>query len=110
MSQEHFPHKIRSLPPFQGLFDAYKLETENVDIYFASYPQGTKIAPHQHDTDNYGVVTQGELILIVDGREQSYYPGNWYHIPANVIHAARFEQDTSEIEFWFKEKWESMSA
>ncbi len=32
MSQEHFPHKIRSLPTFQGLFDAYKLETENVDI------------------------------------------------------------------------------
>lgn len=104
MSQHHFPDKIRSLPPFKGRFDAHKLATENVDIYFASYPKGTKIEPHQHDTDNYGVITQGELILIVEDKEQRYYPGDWYHVSANVIHAAKFEQDTSEIEFWFKEK------
>ncbi|MDJ0532818.1 MAG: cupin domain-containing protein [Xenococcaceae cyanobacterium MO_207.B15] len=103
MNQPHFPDKIRSLPIFQGRFDANKLTTDNVDIYFASYPKHTEIEPHQHDTDNYGVITQGELILIVDGKEQCFYPGDWYHIPPNTIHAARFEKDTSEIEFWFKE-------
>lgn len=104
MSQSQFPARIRSLPPFQGLFDAHKLETDNVDIYFASYPKGTTIEPHQHDTDNYGVITQGELILILKEREHRYYPGDWYHVPAKVVHGARFEQETSEIEFWFKEK------
>lgn len=103
MFKANFPDKICSLPPFKGLFEAYKLETDNVDIYFASYPQGTKIEPHQHDTDNYGVITQGELILIMNDREQRYYPGDWYHVPANAIHGARFERDTSEIEFWFKD-------
>lgn len=104
MAQSHFPEIINSLPVFKGRFDARKLTTDLVDIYFASYPQATQIEPHTHVTDNYGVITQGELILIVDSEEQRFYPGDWYHISPNQIHAARFEQDTSEIEFWFKGK------
>ena len=102
MNQSHFPESIRSLPIFKGRFDANKLTTENVDIYFASYPQNTEIEPHQHDTDNHGVVTQGSLILIVDGEEKYFNVGDWYHLKPNQIHAARFEEDSSIIEFWFK--------
>ncbi len=99
----HFPDRILALPAFEGRFEANKLISENVEIYFASYPQQTFIEAHQHDTDNHGIITQGELILIVEGEEQRFYPGDWYHIPPCTVHAARFEQDTSEIEFWFKE-------
>ncbi|MEM8613911.1 MAG: cupin domain-containing protein [Cyanobacteria bacterium P01_H01_bin.105] len=60
---------------------------------------GTEISPHTHDTDNVGVITQGELILIIDDKEIRYGVGNWYHVPAHVVHAARFETETSEIEF-----------
>ena len=102
MTQSHFPDKILSLPIFKGRFDANKLTTDNVDIYFASYPQGTAIESHQHDTENHGIITQGELILIVDNQEQRFYPGDWYYLPPHTEHAARFERDTSEIEFWFK--------
>ncbi len=102
MTQAHFPEKIRSLPIFQGRFEANRLTTENVDIYFASYPQGTEIEPHQHKSDNHGVVTQGELILIVDGQEEYFELGDWYHLKPNQIHAAKFSKDTSIIEFWFK--------
>lgn len=28
--------------------------------------------------------------------------GDWYHVPANTEHAADFEVDTDEIEFWFE--------
>ena len=104
MNQPHFPNKILSLSTFKGRFDANKLSTENVDIYFASYPKDTKIEPHQHDTDNYGVVTQGELILIIDDEEQRFNLGDWYCLQPDRVHAARFEKDTSIIEFWFKEK------
>ena len=38
----------------------------------------------------------------MDGEERRYTPGDWYHVPAQAVHAARFEQETSEIEFWFK--------
>lgn len=97
----HFPPLLRALPKFDGPFDAYKLEAKNCDVLMASYPAGTVIPPHQHDTENVGVITQGELILTLDGQESRYQPGEWYHVPARAMHAARFERDTSEIEFWF---------
>ena len=97
----HFPQQLRSLPRFDGPFDAFKLEANTCDVLFASYPAGTVISPHTHDTDNVGVITQGELILIMDEQETRYQPGDWYHVPAQATHAARFDQPTSEIEFWF---------
>ena len=97
----HFPKLLRELPAFDGAFDAFKLEAKNCDVLFASYPAGTAIPPHSHETENVGVITQGELILILDGRETRYRTGEWYHVPANATHAARFDMATSEIEFWF---------
>ena len=97
----HFPALVRRLPKFAGPFDAFKLHADGCDVLFASYTAGTSIEPHHHETENVGVITRGELILTVGGREQRYGAGEWYHVPARVIHAARFETDTSEIEFWF---------
>jgi quercetin dioxygenase-like cupin family protein len=97
----HFPKQLCSLPKFDGQFDAFKLQAKDCDVLFASYPAGTVIAPHSHETDNVGVITQGELILMMNGRETRYRVGEWYHVSAKVIHAARFDQETSEIEFWF---------
>ena len=97
----HFPDLLRRLPKFEGPFDAYKLEANGCDVLFASYPAGTIIPPHEHATENVGVITQGELILTVDGVEKRYPTGSWYHVAAKQKHAARFEVETSEIEFWF---------
>jgi quercetin dioxygenase-like cupin family protein len=99
----HFPKLLRQLPPFEGPFDAFRLEAKNCDVLFASYPKGTTIKAHHHDTENVGVITQGELFLTVDGKEVRYGPGDWYHLPAHVLHSARFDVETSEIEFWFRE-------
>ena len=100
MPSDHFPALIRSLPAFNGPFDAFKLAAPGCDVLFASYPAGTHIAPHSHETENCGVITQGELILEMNG-ERRYRPGDWYHVPAHSVHSARFETETSEIEFWF---------
>jgi quercetin dioxygenase-like cupin family protein len=97
----HFPTLLRELPKFDGAFDAFKLEARNCDVLFASYPAGTSIPAHHHDTENVGVITQGELILTLGGKESRYGPGEWYHVSAGAEHAARFDQETSEIEFWF---------
>lgn len=97
----HFPDLLRKLPAFDGPFDAFKLAAKNCDVLFASYPGGTTIPPHHHETDNVGVITQGELILIMNGQETRYRAGEWYHVPAKATHAARFNVETSEIEFWF---------
>jgi hypothetical protein len=68
----HFPEQLRSLPKFDGIFDAFKLEAKDCDVLFASYPSGTLISPHTHETDNVGVITQGDLILIMDVQETHY--------------------------------------
>jgi quercetin dioxygenase-like cupin family protein len=97
----HFPPQLLGLPRFDGPFDAHKLAAQGCDVLFASYPAGTAIASHAHATDNIGVITQGELVLTMQGVEQRFGIGNWYRVPANVAHAARFDVPTSEIEFWF---------
>ena len=71
-------------------------------MLFATYPAGTTIEPHTHPTNNVGVITKGQLILTVgQTRSPSYGAGEWYHVPAGIEHAARFDTDSAEIEFWF---------
>ena len=99
----NYPDKIKTLPLYDGRFDAYKLTAENCDVLFASYPAGTSIALHQHDTDNYGVIIKGALSLTMGGETTVVKNGEWYHVPAGAEHAADFIEETDEIEFWFKE-------
>ena len=101
--EQAFPARIRALPAFEGPFDATRLAAEGCDVLFASYPAGTKIESHTHDTENCGLITKGELVLIVDGVESRYAAGDWYHLAPGEPHAARFEVDTAEIEFWFSD-------
>ena len=96
-----YPDKFRSLPLYDGRFDAFKLATEAADVLLASYTAGTHIAEHQHDTDNYGVIIRGELQLTMNGKTTRHGCGDWYQVPAFVPHAATFDVETDEIEFWF---------
>lgn len=97
----HFPPEVEALPEFDGPFDAYRLAAEACEVLFATYPAGTSIEPHRHDTNNVGVITKGRLDLTIGDTQTSYGPGDWYHVPANTEHAATFESDSAEIEFWF---------
>ncbi len=98
---QHFPPEIEALPDFDGPFDAHRLHAAGCEVLFATYPAGTSIEPHQHPTDNVGVITKGRLVLVIDEQVTTYGPGEWYHVPAGVEHAARFDHDSAEIEFWF---------
>ena len=98
---DRFPPRIRSLEPFSQRFEAFRLAARDCDVLFASYPAGTRIEAHIHDTENCGVITRGEMMLTVAGRETRYAPGDWYHIAARTVHAARCNVETEEIEFRF---------
>jgi quercetin dioxygenase-like cupin family protein len=101
MMDKYFPDLIHKLPEFEGPFDAYRLQAEGCEVLFASYPAGTFIDTHTHETRNVGVITRGQLILTKDGVVTTYGPGDWYEVDARQEHTARFDVDTSEIEFWF---------
>ena len=98
----HFPEIIRRLPEYEGRFPARKLAAKDCDVLFGAYPAGTEIPAHSHDTENVGVITKGRLVLEMDGATTTYGAGEWYHIPAGREHAARFPEDTADIEFWFQ--------
>ena len=102
MKWNAFPDRIKALEPFSGRFDAHRLQAEGCEIFFATYPAGTVIEPHRHDTDNWGVITKGEMFITVGGVQTAYASGDWYHVSAGVEHAARCDAETEEIEFWFK--------
>lgn len=102
MTKSHFPNLIRALPDFEGPFDAHRLIAERCEVLFASYPAGTCIDSHTHPTRNVGVITEGELVLTKAGKESRFSVGDWYEVDRNEEHAARFDTDTSEIEFWFE--------
>ncbi|MHC5063859.1 MAG: cupin domain-containing protein [Planctomycetota bacterium] len=102
--EPHFPPSINALPRYEGPLDAHKLKAENCEVLFASYPAKLRIEPHSHPTENHGVITAGELILQMDGEERAYKTGDWYYIPSERSHAARFEVDTHVIEFWFESR------
>ncbi len=96
-----FPEPIRRLPPLAGHDGALKLDAEGCDVVFATYTAGTVLEPHNHETDNVGVVTRGAILLTMEGKSERLGPGDWYHVPAGTIHAAEFLEDTTEVEFWF---------
>lgn len=97
----HFPERVTRLPAFAGPFGARVLDAEGCRVLFASYPAEQRIPVHHHETENIGIVSQGEMLLTLHGVERAYRPGQWYHIPAGAAHAARFETATSIVEFWF---------
>ena len=105
-----YPQRIRRLPVYDGRFDAYKLAADGADVLFASYPAGTSIPAHVHDTDNYGVITRGELILTRGNKTERFGVGEWYHVAAFEEHAARFDVETDEVEFWFVPEREEVSS
>ena len=104
MDASRFPERIEALEKFDGPFDAYRLAAAGCDVLLATYRAGTVIEPHAHDTYNVGVITRGGLFLTIDGTEIRFGPGDWYEVGAGVTHAARFEADSAEIEFWFTDE------
>ena len=57
---DRFPPRIRNLEPFSERFEAFRLAARGRDVLLASYPAGTRIEAHIHDTDNWGVITRAK--------------------------------------------------
>lgn len=98
----YFPQLIQQLPRFDGQFEAFELKAQDCDVLLSSYPGGTVVPPHSHETENVGVITRGTLLLTMSGETKTIAAGEWYHVPQGEEHAAEFPEDTAGIEFWFR--------
>ena len=87
-----FPKFITNLPqvanPYPGLRGWISQAPDHQVIYFDIEPIGD-VPPHSHG-EQWGIVVDGEMELTIGGVARLYRKGDGYHIPAGVVHSARF--------------------
>jgi hypothetical protein len=96
-----FPDRIERLPRLAGELQARGLSCPGCAVLFLAYPAAESVAARAHLDETVGLVTAGEMRLTVGGVERCYRATQWYHIPAEAPHAARFTAPTAVIEFRF---------
>ncbi len=87
-----YPEMIRNLPeidiPVLGIRGWLLQGGATQAVFFDIEPVG-EIPPHSH-CSQWGVVVAGEMRLTIGDETRTYRAGDWYYIPAGVVHAATF--------------------
>ena len=99
---EIFPGPIRNLPladiPLDGL-KAYLSQSENHQIVFMEFDKDVDLAAHSH-ASQFGVVLEGKIDLVTDGKMKTYSKGDYYFIPKGVIHSGKIYAGYADISFF----------
>jgi quercetin dioxygenase-like cupin family protein len=67
--------------------------------FFLKYAAGFKAPLHHHSPDHYVATVSGNLVLIVDGKENTLPPGSFFSLRNKAPHAARCEGDQDCVMF-----------
>ena len=91
MKSFDFPDFIRGIPeadlPFEGL-RGWLLQSEGGQVLFVEADVDAAVTEHSHG-DQWGIVVDGEMELIIGAETAIYRRGDSYYIPAEVKHGAR---------------------
>ncbi|MDX2223396.1 MAG: cupin domain-containing protein [Rhodospirillaceae bacterium] len=99
---KRYPIEIAQLPKYWGEhLDITGLKcTNGWQLLFSQYKPGFKLGDHTHETENLGVVLDGEFHMTIGGRTHVYKPGDWYRVPANTVHSAYYPVASRAIDIW----------
>ena len=96
------PDPIRKLPeadiPMEGL-TAYLSQSDTHQILFMEFEQDVDLPEHSH-ADQVGIVLEGKIELVIDGKQHYYTKGDRYHIPEGVRHFGKIYAGYSDITFF----------
>ena len=102
---EIFPKPIRNLPeadiPLKGI-RAYLSQSENHQIIFMEFAEDVELPEHAH-ADQWGIVLEGKIDLVIEGVKRTYTKGDRYFIPAGTKHSGKIYAGYADITF-FNEK------
>lgn len=100
-----FPEPIRNLPqadiPLNGV-TAFLSQAENHQIVFMEFKEDVDLPEHSHNAQ-WGVVLEGKIDLIIDGKKNTFTKGDRYFIPDGVKHSGKIYAGYADITF-FNEK------
>ncbi len=100
-----FPEPIRNLPqadiPLKGV-TAFLSQGENHQIVFMEFKEDVDLPEHTHNAQ-WGVVLEGKIDLIIDGKKNTFTKGDRYFIPDGVKHSGKIYAGYADITF-FNEK------
>lgn len=85
-----FPEPIRNLPqadiPIKGL-KAFLSQSDSHQILFMQFDKDVELPEHSHAAQ-VGIVLEGKIDLVIEGKGQTYSKGDCYHIAAGEKHSA----------------------
>ena len=59
--------------------------------FYLKYPAGFTAPRHHHTPDHYATTVAGQLVLVVDGKDQRLAPGSYFAFTDKAVHPARCE-------------------
>lgn len=99
---EIFPEPIRNLPeadiPLKGI-RAYLSQSEDHQIIFMEFAEDVDLPEHSH-ADQWGIVLEGRIDLVMEGVKRTYTKGDRYFIPAGAKHSGKIYAGYADITFF----------
>ena len=87
-----YPEMITGLPQADILLDGVRgwiSQASDHQVVFLDIDPIGEVPPHSHG-EQWGIVVEGEMELTIGGETRRCGPGDSYHIPAGVMHGAKF--------------------
>ena len=97
-----FPEPIRNLPeadiPLDGI-TAYLSQSDTHQIIFMQFEKDVDLPEHAHAAQ-VGIVLEGKIDLVIDGKRQSFTKGDRYYIPEGVTHFGKIYAGYADMTFF----------
>lgn len=102
MSKEIYPKMIKDLPemdtPFKGV-KGWMLQGRDRLLVFFDIEPIAQIPEHSH-REQWGVLIEGEMELVVNGVKNVYRKGDHYYIPAGALHSVTVRTRSKAIDLF----------
>ncbi len=99
---EKFPKPIQNLPeadvPLEGV-KAYLSQSDNHQIIFMEFEKDVSVPEHSHEAQ-WGIILEGQIDLVIDGKLNTYSKGDRYFIPKGVKHSAMIYAGYRDLTFF----------
>ena len=101
--RQGFPEVITRLSEadihFKGV-KAWILQGEKQQLVFFEMELSAKVPEHSHDYPQWGIMIEGKMELIIEGKPRICEKGDEYVIPAQAKHYARFLTASRVIDYF----------